>query len=253
MIALITGASSGVGKEIALLLDKKGISTILCGTSALRLQEVGSACKNCKKTIQADLAKEEERKKIIETIWQETPDIIINNAGFAVYGNAFEGSLEEQIRIFEVNAKAPLKITLEGAKALLAKNKKGVILNVSSVAGEIPSPLFSVYGASKAFLTSFSISLDAEVKDKGISILVALPGMIRTPFAEKAAGKKVFVPKYQTISPLKVAKKIVSQIERKKGFLVIDWRYKISLFFATYAISRSFLKKLIMKRLKSRL
>lgn len=253
MIALITGASSGLGKEIALLLDKKGISTILSGTNESHLKELKLVCSHCLKTVQADLSTEEGRKKIGEVIWEKVPDLVINNAGFAIYGKAFDGALSEQIKMLEVNAKAPLEITLEAVKALLANKKQGTIVNVSSVAGNLPSPLFAVYGASKSFLTSFSLSLDEELKQKGIAILVCLPGMIRTPFAEKAARKKVVVSKYQTMSPLNVAKKIIWQIERKKRFLVIDWRYKISLFFATYLIPQNILKKLIMKKLESRL
>lgn len=233
-LALVTGASSGLGLELCGLLAQKGYTLLVTGR-----KELPPALE----AVTADLARD--RSKVIDLIRRHVPELVINNAGFAYYGPALGHSLD----ILEVNATAAIEISLEAARVLKEQKKEGVILNVSSVASEISMPYMALYGAAKACLTSFSKSFDAEMRPFGIRILVALPGPIETPFAERASRGK-----FRQESGLKkeyVAKRIWGQIVDKKQFQVIDWKQKVGIWlarlfprWAEIAIAKSLAKRL---------
>jgi short-subunit dehydrogenase len=214
-LALITGASSGLGLELCKIAAANGYTLLVTGR-----QELPEALE----AVKADLV--HERGKVIDLIRRHAPDLVINCAGYGQYGPALNHSLD----ILELNANAAIEITIESARVMIEKNKPGVILNVSSAAGCIPMPYMALYGAAKAALTSFSRSFDAEMRSSGIRILVALPGQIDTPFAERASNGK-----YKQIGAMKkeyVARRLWKQIEREKGYQVIDWKVRLGLFFA---------------------
>lgn len=232
-LALVTGASSGLGLELCKLLEKRGYCLLVTGRQNLPLAHVA---------LQADLV--HERHKVLDLIHQYTPDLVINNAGFSFYGSAIDQTLD----ILEVNAKAPIEITIEAARALKAKNKPGIILNVSSAAALLSMPNMALYAAAKACLTSFSQSFDAEMRSFGIRILTALPGQIDTPFAERASRGQ-----FQQKSGLKkeyVAERIWRQIEKKKRIEIIDWKYRLWIFLAKLfpRISERVIAKSLSKR-----
>jgi hypothetical protein len=205
-LALLTGGSSGLGKALADLLARKNIETVTPSRSF------------------CDLAND--RGPILRLIREKKPDLVINNAGFTFYGPALSHSQKE---IFEVNAAAALEITLEAARTLRSENRPGVILNVSSIAGEFPCPNMAVYAASKAFLTSFSQSFDGEMRPFGIRILAALPGQIATPFANKASqGRFSQTPSLFALRPESAAEQIWKQIENRNPIAIIDWRYRLA-------------------------
>jgi short-subunit dehydrogenase len=214
-LALITGASSGLGLELCKIAAQKGYSLLVTGRKELPPALV---------PLKADLV--HERGKVLDLIRKHAPDLVINCAGFGQYGPALNHNLDMLV----VNANAAIEITIEAARAMMEKKKPGVIMNVSSAAGSLPMPYMALYGASKAALTSFSQSFDAEMKSSGIRILVALPGPVNTPFAERASKGK-----YQETRALTkeyVAKRIWWQIEKRKPYLVIDWKIRIGLFLA---------------------
>lgn len=188
--ALITGATSGIGEALAHLLAQKGYALILTGRNIEKLHTVAKELQ-AEEAIAADLQKREERHKLVALIRSKMPELVINNAGFGLYGDLMSLSVEEQLSILEVNATAALELTLEAARALIQAGKRGVILNVSSVAGEYPCPGMSVYGATKAFLTSFSEALHTEAAPKGVSVLVSCPGMVKSDFAARASKKAI--------------------------------------------------------------
>ncbi len=142
------------------------------------------------KTLQADLSQQAGRHEIVRLIHHRTPDLIINNAGFGLYGKAIDLDIGEQLEMVDVDVKALLEFTLEGAKTLKEKNRKGVILNVSSTAGFYVFPYVAVYAASKAFINNVSQALDIEMERYGIRILAACPGMVATNFSKRAGGKE---------------------------------------------------------------
>ncbi len=211
--ALITGATSGIGKALADDLAKRGFSLILTGRDRKKL--LG-------RNLALDLSDPQERKKLMELIRKEIPELIVNNAGFGLYGASCELSIEEQLQMIEVNVKAPMEISMEAAKALLQAERPGTILNISSAAAFFAYPLFNTYAASKACLLNFSLALDAELRKKGIRVLCACPGPIVTDFRRRAS--KGIIYRVSGMSVEKAVHCLWRQIERKKPLSLFDWR-----------------------------
>lgn len=249
ILALVTDASSGLGEAIARLFAKKRIPLILTGRDPERLKTVARSLSA--EFLAADLVKN--RALLLELIRDRKPDLVVNNAGFSLYGPALLHPTSSQMGILEVNANAALEIALEAARALQSQKRPGVIVNISSAAGELPFPNMAVYAASKAFLTSFSKSFDAEMRPFGIRVLAALPGQIATPFAERASlGSFRQRRSLFTMSPEYVAQKIWDQIEQGKGVSVIDWRYRLALMLARLT-PRCWLEKALGRSISRRI
>jgi uncharacterized protein len=249
--ALITGATSGIGEALAHLLSKKGIQVILSGRNQEKLKNLGRELQ-AEAIIVADLKVKEERQRLIDVIREKKPDLVINNAGFGLYGAAHEFPVEDQLSILEVNGMASLELTLEAVRSLVGAQKKGLILNISSVAGEFPCPGMSVYGGTKAFLTSVSQALNTELSLKGIHVLVSCPGMIATDFANRAAKKNIKISGGPVLSAPSAAQHIWKQIQKRKEKDIFNWVYRLGCLFARYLAPTSLIKLIIWNRIKKR-
>lgn len=247
---LLTGASSGIGEALAYLIASKNLSLILTGRDKSRLEKMAQKVKALT-WISIDLEKEEERKQLHAAIVQYSPDLLINNAGFGLYGEACDTTIEQQLSMIEVNETAALELTLFAAKHFLKLNQPGIILNVSSVAGEFPTPGMSVYGATKSFLTHVSQALNTELKSKGVHVLVACPGTVATDFARRA-GSKSDVKNDWILTPEQVAKLIWRQIEKKKEKTIINWYYYLSVKLGRF-FPEIIAKGMVWRRIKQRL
>lgn len=237
MKAFLTGATSGIGEALVPLLASKGYTLILSGRNQEKLKALGWAY------ILADLATD--RKKIIEVLEKELPDLLINCAGFGKYGEMAFQAIEQQMRVLEVNAIAPIELSLAYARALIRSGKKGVVLNVSSVAGDFPAPGMGLYGPAKACLTHFSRTLDTEVAPKGVRVLVSCPGMVATPFSSRAGEKKKRV---RGMAPAYAAEQILKQIERKQEKRTFNWFYRLA-----HLLPSSLIKSAIWRAIKKRI
>lgn len=239
MLALVTGGTSGIGKELCLLLASKGIDLLITGRNENELkslQERLSATVSVT-TLSADLDRAEGRSRITAAIHETCPDFIFNNAGFGFVGDALTYSTEEQLSILEVNIKALVEFTLEGARTLISKDKRGVILNVSSAAAFFILPGFAVYAASKTFVLNFSEAFDAEVKPYGVRVLTACPGFVATNFSKRSRSRS---DKKRTavLSASFVAEQIWDQIEALQPVRIIDWKYRLLNFFSYFIPGR---------------
>jgi uncharacterized protein len=226
-LALVTGASSGIGEALSFLLADKGINLIIHGRNIENLKRIQNtlAAKVNVDLISADLANRSERKKVSEMIHSRKPDLMINNAGFGLYGPALSHETEQVMEILEVNANAVMELTLEAARAMTSAGIKGVILNVSSSAGEIPvAPGFAAYSASKAFVNHFSQSLDMELQPIGIRVLSAAPGFVKTNFSKRAGGKKNNLIQNITMTSEFAAEQIWRQIQKGTPLFLFDWK-----------------------------
>ena len=247
-LALITGATSGLGEELCSLLAEKKIPLFLTGRNEKRLKAL--AARHHAEAMPLDLSKS--RAPLLHWIRQYEPDLVINNAGFTFYGPVLMHPTETQMEILEVNGNAAIEISIEAARSLYEQKKEGTILNVSSAAGELPFPTMAVYAASKSLLTSFSKSFDSEMKPYGIRILAAIPGQIATPFANRASqGRFTQSPSWTTLAPRKAAEKIWHQIERRKAVQIIDFRTKAALMLAKI-MPRILVDRLLQKNLAKR-
>lgn len=158
MKVLLTGASSGIGKDMAAILNKKGYDLVLVARSKERLETIKANLQrenpNGKiEIISIDLSIEKNCKELCETV--EDVDILINNAGFGDCGNFFETDLEKDMQMIKTNITAYHILTKEYLKKMQLKGK-GKILNVASVAGFMPGPLMATYYATKAYVVRLS-------------------------------------------------------------------------------------------------
>lgn len=257
-LALITGATSGIGKATCELFAQKGLNLIISGRNQQELQHLQENLSRQVNVqiVQADLAIAEGRQRLIDILHAQAPDLIINNAGFGLYGEALTYLTEEQVNILEVNGRAVLELTLEAARTLISVNKRGVILNVSSSAAFQILPNMAVYAASKAFVNHFSQAFDFEVKDYGIRVLTLCPGMVATDFQTRAGGN---MDKQQQANMMMsasfVAEQIWKQIERLDPLEIIDWKVRL-LTSLSFLVPKSWIaiaiERLITKRITPR-
>jgi len=196
--ALVTGGSSGIGREFAIQLAQKGVNVIIVGRNAVALSEVADEIHKISNVsvviIQADLTKDTDQ--VIDNTSRFEIDLLINNAGFGLYGDFVSHSEHEYENMVELNVKVLTKLARHYVEKMVKKEHGGII-NIASVAGFFPIPHLSVYGATKAFVYSLSMSLWAELKDKNVHVLCVAPGPTETKFFERAKmkpGKRVMKP-----------------------------------------------------------
>ena len=187
--ALVTGASAGIGAELAKLCAADGCNVVLVARNAERLAvlagDLARAHNIQARVLAADLADSVAPAQVFEQL-QSTPiDILINNAGFGLRGAFAEMDWAADAGLMQVNMTAPVHLTKLFLPAMLQR-KRGRILNVASIAAFVPGPFMALYYASKAFVLSFSEALASEVQGTGVTATVLSPGPTRTEFAQAA-------------------------------------------------------------------
>lgn len=188
MIALITGASSGIGRDMARYLAGKGYDLILVARREDRLRELQSELKNVKvKTISADLSKAENCFALYEQTKGENVDFLINNAGFGVYGEFNEVPLEKELELIDTNIRALHILTKLYIRNMIAR-RSGNILNIGSAAGFLAGPTFSSYYASKNYVVRLTEAIHEEMRrgKTGVKVSVLCPGPVNTEFNKVA-------------------------------------------------------------------
>ncbi len=194
-VVLITGASSGIGWELAKCFAADKSNLVLVARSREPLEKLAAELRAAHGievyVLIADLARPEAPGKIFEELFAQkiNVDVLVNNAGFGLHGEFAELSLAQQLEIIHVNITALTELTglfLPG----MIKRQRGGILNVGSVAGFLPGPYMSVYYASKAFVLSFTEALAEETDGTGLKISVLCPGPTTSNFGNVARGGK---------------------------------------------------------------
>lgn len=236
--ALITGASSGIGAEIAKLLAKEKIPLFLTGRNETRLKDLAETLKPLTSVEIAvhDLSTQTTRQPLIEWIEQNSPDLVIQSAGFGLYGPINLQDSKELINMIDVNVSAVLEIAQAAAKTLIARNYPGTFLHVSSLAAVAIMPEFSVYSSTKACLLHLSQCLDFELKPFGIRVLSFCPGHVKTNFQSRAAQGSFSRDAPYSLDLEKTAQAAVWQIKQQKRVLFYDWRAKIIAFLCRYLL-----------------
>ncbi len=183
MKAFVTGASSGIGRDMARYLSSKGYDLILVGRNNQKLLELKSELKTSSRILNADLSKTENVMELYKQIENEDIDIAINDAGFGVFGEFWKTDLDKELGLIGTNITALHILTKLFLKKMMKKNK-GYILNVSSVASFAPGPLMATYYASKAYVTYLSRAVSKELKKANSKIVVSAlcPGPVATNF-----------------------------------------------------------------------
>jgi uncharacterized protein len=183
--ALVTGASAGIGLELARLLAADGHKIILVSRDETKLQalavELRAAGSADVRVIPADLSRPNAAEKLagIEI------DILMNNAGFGVHGSCWQADLQKQLDLIQVNVAALTHLTRLFLPGMIER-RRGRIMNVASVAAFLPGPYMAAYYASKAFVLSFSLAVSQECRGTGVTVTAVCPGPTQTEFFARA-------------------------------------------------------------------
>lgn len=231
MIALVTGASSGIGRDMARYLNKLGYDLIITARNEEKLEELKKELqeKSDRKVeiIVKDLSKTEECKALYRQIKEQykTIDILINNAGFGLCGRFIETDLKTELEMIDTNIKAIHILTKLFLKDMVEKNQ-GRILNVSSIAGFMPGPLMATYYATKNYVLRMSQAIKEELKKSksNVKISVLCPGPVNTNFNQVANVKFAL----KGLSSEYVAKYAIDKMLKNKVIITVGLKIKIA-------------------------
>ena len=220
-ISVITGASSGIGREFALMLDKiEDCDEIwVIARRENRLRELSEALRAKVRPIELDLSLEssfEEYKKMLDT---EKPEVIalVNAAGFGKFGKFTDIPLSEQLNMIDLNAKALVAMTY---LTLPYMPKGSRIYQLGSLSAFQPVPYIGVYGATKAFVLSFSRAINKEIENKGVRMIAVCPGWVATEFFNRAVKDDTITYYNRFFTPNQVVTRAVRDIGKGKDVSV---------------------------------
>lgn len=233
MKALITGASSGIGRDMARVLSEKGYDIIAVARREDRLIQLKEELKTNVEIVTMDVTDIEKCKELAKRATEV--DILINNAGFGVFGAFLDNELDDELKMLETNVKAMHVLT----KLFLAEFKKrnsGHILNVASIASFFPGPLFAAYYATKAYVLRLSQSISEELRREKskVKISVLCPGPVKTEFEDVAkvnfgSGNEGIFEK-AVLDSETVAKYAIKKMLKGKLIIIPGFPYKIAAF-----------------------
>lgn len=231
MKALVTGASSGIGYEISKYLAKRGYDIIAVARNKQALENLKNEIKTNVQIVCMDLSVVDNCIKLYEKFKEDDIDVLINNAGFGMYGNFDILDMNKEIEMINVNILACdilTKLFLKDMK----KRDSGYILNVGSIAGFMPGPLMSSYYASKSYVVKLTQAIRKELKKSksGVSVSVLCPGPVNTNFNNTAGVKFAVRP----LSSEYVAKYAVDMLFKKKLVIVPGFTIKLARFFSKF-------------------
>ncbi len=209
--ALITGATFGIGYELAKLFASDGHNLILIARNKKRLDEISVGLSDKYKihiiTIEKDLSVPNSANDVFEQISRENIHVeyLVNNAGFGLHGNFSETDLNIELEMIQLNITSLVQLTKLFLPKMIA-NKSGRIMNVASTAAFQPGPFMSIYYATKAFVLSFSETLDCELKGSGVISSAFCPGPTKTDFLSRAGMESTFIIKSKIIGLMSAEK-----------------------------------------------
>ena len=244
--ALVTGASSGIGRSLSGALATRGYDLVLVARDAERLGELSAELSrrhavHCE-VLAADLAADEGLAAVERRIRDGDPlDVVVNNAGFGTaepFASDRVGAAVGQIRLNVV----ALTVLSHAALSTMVPRRRGGLLNVSSTASFQPTPGQAVYGATKAFVTSLTESLHEEVAGSGVHVTALCPGFTRTEFHTRASIDPAGIPEFMWASPAAVAEAGLAALEANRAICITGGVNKV-LAAATHLAPRSLIRR----------
>ena len=254
-VTIITGASAGIGAELARVFARNGHALVLVARRKDRLTalaaEIAASGKPEPLVLAIDLSLRDAAARIAEalTACDLEPQYIVNNAGFGLIGLAAELDRAEQGNMIDLNIRTLTDLSLAFVDSL-ARNQGGV-LNVASVAGFLPGPGMAVYYASKAYVLSFSEALHRELAPRGVRVTCLCPGPVETEFSTRAGVIEGKAPALLSVSAAHVAKAAYHGLMRGKRVVVPGLANKI-VSFLPRVVPRPLLLSVLAKRQKRR-
>ena len=184
--ALITGASTGIGLELAKILAHNGYELVLVSRNLEKLEAAANSLQTKTTCIAKDLSDIAQVKELCDQVSEI--DILVNNAGFGDYGELINLDPEKQVEMINLNVSALTYLSQVYAKRM-ARKRSGRILNIASVASFLPGPMMATYYATKAYVLSFSYAIAEELRPYQVQVSVCCPGPTQSNFGERAGAK----------------------------------------------------------------
>lgn len=230
---LITGASSGIGEQIAKQVAAKEATVILTGRHYGRLSAVKEACEQAcghkAYMYQLDLADIDQVDKVLSTILeQHRVDVLMNNAGYGMTELFVENKYQDIEKLFQVNVLSLMYVTQRVAIQML-DHGGGHLFHTASMAGKVATPKTAVYSATKAAVIAFSNALRVELAPYNIHVTTINPGPVDTRFFERIGSGKQYLERVERfmLSSEEVASKVVASIGHAKREITVPWSLKL--------------------------
>ena len=224
--ALVTGASSGIGRELALLLAAEGTDLVLVARDRGRLDDLAGQLQDVHpgvtvEVLPADLADPVQLAAVEARVCDPARpiDLVVNNAGFGTYGPLVHADIDVEQREIAVNVTAVVRLTYAAVGAMVARGR-GAVMNISSVAGLQATPGNATYGATKAFVASFGEAVAGELAGTGVTLTTVLPGFTRTEFQQRAGIEGREIPGPAWMSAPDVASQALEATRAGKAWFV---------------------------------
>lgn len=234
MKVLVTGASDGIGAELAVTLTQNGASSlILAGRDKSRLEETARRCGIPCRLVTGDLSTPEGVDDLLAEVADEEIDGLVNNAGVGLGGRFENLPLVDQDRMIYLNCQAPVRLS-HNLLQPMKQRQRGFVLFVGSLIGYAGGPGMAAYSGTKGFVNRFAESLGWELADQPIRILLLAPGVTQTSFF-KAAGISEDQIRSGQMSPEAVAREAIHGLLKDRGTVVAGWRNRLLLFLVRFA------------------
>jgi len=232
--ALITGASAGIGYELARLFAEDHLNLVLVARDEARLKALSARLESEQRTatkiVAKDLSRHTAATELFESLRDTPISTLVNNAGFGWQGGFLETELSRSLDMLELNVTTLVQLCRFFAEPMVSRGR-GRIMNVASTAAFQPGPFTAMYYASKAFVFSFSVALEEELRGTGVTVTTFCPGFTRTEFHERARMTRA--PKWFSMMPADTVARIGYEgMMRGKGIVVPGVLNKMSAFVA---------------------
>lgn len=255
-VAIVTGASSGIGLELSRELSARGQPVLAIARRAERLEALSAEAKAAGKApihpMAVDLTADDAAAKIRDRAQAlGGPAWLVNNAGYGSYGPVADLDAREQTRMIRLNCEAVVALTAAVLPDMLAR-RSGVVLNVASVAGFQATPFYSVYGASKAFVLTFTEGLREEVRGSGVTVTCLCPGPVDTEYWETAGLVAKGEKPPATLTGAECARFALASVEKDRAVAIPGRAYQV-LSVATQVLPRALVRRAAARRGQDRL
>lgn len=249
-LALVTGASSGIGKSFAEALAARGTDLVLVARNQPRLEELAVELRRRHgrdvSVLVADLEKPEELAVVEQRLHDDARiDLLINNAGYGVTGNFSDLTIEQSQGQIDCNVVALTRLS-HAALTTMKASRRGGIINIASGAAFLPTPQISVYCATKAFVVNFSLALHEEVRSHGVACMVVCPGFTRTEFQSRANYNTSAVPSFVWQTAEEVVAETLAAYDKGETLLVPGFQNRMTMML-TNLVPRTLLASLAGK------
>lgn len=230
--AVVTGASTGIGRELAHVLAEHGFDLVIIARDRERLGSLAEAIKNHHNReciiLPIDLTSRTGAREVYEQCSRRSivPEVLVNNAGYGLFGPLASLGIDEQLGMIQLNITTLTHLARLFLPEMIGR-RKGFVLNVASTAAFQPGPLMAAYYASKSFVVSLTIALAQELKGSGVSASVLCPGPTRTEFHERAGVKHTRLGSIAFMTARNVAETGIEQLLKGKTLIIPGFLNKV--------------------------